>query len=65
LLREHKGWSTAVVVSHYTPIAFFILHVLGLEHGKRAPFTIDNASLTIVGMSDDSMYLEKLNCNTC
>jgi broad specificity phosphatase PhoE len=64
-LREDKGWSTAVVVTHYTPIVFFILNVLGLEGGRRAPFAVDNASLTLVRMSDESMYIEKLNCSPC
>jgi len=61
-LRKSNDWNTAVVVSHYTPIAFFILHILGSEGGKRAPFAIDNASLTLVRMSDTSGYIEKLNC---
>ena len=61
-LRKNDTWDTAVVVSHYTPIAFFILHILGMEGGKRAPFAIDNASATVIRMSDSSGYIEKLNC---
>jgi broad specificity phosphatase PhoE len=61
-LRKNDTWDTAVVVSHYTPIAFFILHILGMDGGKRAPFAIDNASATVIRLSDDSGYIEKLNC---
>ena len=62
LLRRSNDWSTAVVVSHYTPIAFFILHILGIEEGNRAPFALDNASITLIWMSDSSGYIENLNC---
>jgi broad specificity phosphatase PhoE len=61
-LRSDNDWNTAIVVSHYTPIVFFILHMLGSEDGNAAPFAIDNASLTVVRISDTSGYIEQLNC---
>ncbi|MCK4924020.1 MAG: histidine phosphatase family protein [Spirochaetes bacterium] len=61
-LRSAADWNAVIVVSHYTPIVFFILHILGSEEGKRAPFAIDNASLTVVRISDTSGYIEQLNC---
>jgi broad specificity phosphatase PhoE len=60
-LLNRDDWSTAVVVTHYTPLAFFVLHVLGGIDGKRAPFAIDNASITVLRISENSGYLELLN----
>jgi probable phosphoglycerate mutase len=61
-LLGRDDWATAVVVTHYTPLAFFVLHVLGTNDGTRAPFAIDNASITVLRISGKSGYLELLNC---
>jgi broad specificity phosphatase PhoE len=63
-LRSSDDWSGAVVVSHYTPIAFFILSILDQEDNDRAPFAVGNASVNVVRISDTSGYIEQLNC-TC
>jgi len=61
-LLGRDDWAAAVVVTHYTPLAFFVLHVLGINDGTRAPFAIDNASITVLRISGKSGYLELLNC---
>ncbi len=63
-LRSSDDWHSVVVVSHYTPIAFFILYILGQENNDRAAFAVGNASVNVVRMSDTSGYIEQLNC-TC
>jgi broad specificity phosphatase PhoE len=60
-LLSRDDWSTAVVVTHYTPLAFFVLHVLGGMDGTRAPFAIDNASITVLRISENGGSLELLN----
>jgi broad specificity phosphatase PhoE len=55
------GWDTIVVVSHYTPIVFFILKALGDEQRTRAPFTIANASLTVLESTDRGDYIGMMN----
>jgi broad specificity phosphatase PhoE len=54
-------WSGVVVVSHYTPITFFILEVLGNGGAAKAPFRVDNASLSIVEAGDGYELLSLLN----
>jgi len=55
-LRREGEWNSIAIVSHYTPIVFFIMSALGDEHSLRAPFKIANASLTVI---------ESLNGNDC
>jgi probable phosphoglycerate mutase len=61
-------WNSTVIVSHYTPIAFLILQVMGDGNKNRAPFTLDNASISILFLSGAaenagySGYIETLNC---
>ncbi len=60
-LFSEDGWNTVVVVSHYTPIVFFTLIILGNAHTFRAPFRIDNASLTVIERSGGSDYIAMMN----
>jgi broad specificity phosphatase PhoE len=60
-LFEREAWHCAVVVTHYTPLAFFVLHVLGNSGGSRAPFAVDNASVTVLHMNGSGGYIEQLN----
>jgi broad specificity phosphatase PhoE len=60
-LFADDGWNTVVVVSHYTPIVYFILNTLGDEQRDRAPFKIANASLTVLERADRSDYIGMMN----
>ncbi len=54
-------WENIVVISHYTPIVFYILSVLNSDDEKRAAFKIGNAAVTSVVASENGSYLEFLN----
>ena len=75
-LLGEDSWSTVVVVSHYTPIVFLTLSVLGDAQcmdaqcrdaqsmdaqSTRAPFRIDNASITVIERSGDRDYIGMMN----
>ena len=60
-LFRDNSWSSAVVVSHYTPIVFFILSTIGDVDKNRAGFKLDNAALSVVEMSRDYEYIRMLN----
>jgi broad specificity phosphatase PhoE len=60
-LFRDNGWSSAVVVSHYTPIAFFILNAIGGGDERRAGFKIDNAALSVIEIAQDYEYIRMLN----
>lgn len=55
------GWNNAVIVSHYTPIAFFILSILGNGSDTAARFKIDNAALSVIEKINDFEYIGMLN----
>ncbi|MBN2324727.1 MAG: histidine phosphatase family protein [Spirochaetes bacterium] len=59
LVRE--GWRTAVVVSHYTPIVFLMLSVIGDVDTVKSPFKIENASVSIVEIDGDRETLGLVN----
>lgn len=60
-LLNNKEWRNVIVVSHYTPIAFFILSTIGAEEGKRAAFRIDNAAISILEVAEDFEIIRMLN----
>ena len=60
-LFAQNDWETIGVVSHYTPIVFYVLGVLGGDDEKRAAFKISNAAVTSVVVTDRGSYLEYLN----
>jgi broad specificity phosphatase PhoE len=55
------NWRRIVVVSHYTPIVFFLLEVLGNGDAGKAPFRVDNASLSVIEAGDGYELLTLLN----
>ena len=59
LLRE--DWNCAVIVSHYTPIVFLILSAIGNDDAVRSPFRIDNASISVIEIREDSELVSMLN----
>lgn len=61
MLTAKKDWNTVVVVTHYTPVVFFVLGVLGNGDASRAPFRIDNASLSVIEQIEASEYIRMLN----
>jgi probable phosphoglycerate mutase len=61
MLAAKNDWNTVVVVTHYTPVVFFILGVLGNGNASRAPFKIDNASLSVIEKIEASEYIRILN----
>ncbi len=60
LLRQ-EGWRTAVVVSHYMPIVFLVLSVIGNENSVKSPFRIENASVSMIEINGDREILGLLN----
>ena len=60
-LSKDNGWNSAVIVSHYTPIVFFILSAIGDGDERRAGFKLDNAALSVIEMSSDYEYIRMLN----
>lgn len=60
-LYRRPGWNTVVIVSHYTPIVFFLLEVLGGGNGSRASFRVDNSSVSVVSSRADAELIELLN----
>ena len=61
-LLAKNDWHTVVVVSHYTPLVFYILTVLDLLDASKAPFRLDNASITSIHYGEDFSYIATLNC---
>ncbi len=60
-LLAGNDWENIAVISHYTPIVFYILSVLNSDDEKRAAFKIGNASATSVIVTEKGSYLEFLN----
>ena len=60
-ISSDNGWNSAVIVSHYTPIAFFILSAIGDGNELRASFKIDNAALSVIEMTPQYEYIRMLN----
>ena len=60
-LIADAAWRGIVVVSHYTPIVFFLLGVLGNGDAAKAPFRVDNASLSVVEVGEGYELLSLLN----
>jgi len=55
------SWKNAVVVSHFTPILFFILLALGIPETSRIPVRIDNGSISIISYRDTFELVEMIN----
>ncbi len=60
-LLARTDWENSVVISHYTPIAFYILSVFDSDDEKRAAFKIENAGVSSVVVGVNGSYLEFLN----
>jgi alpha-ribazole phosphatase len=60
-LLNKSDWRNVIVVSHYTPTVFLILSVMGNGDASRAPFKIDNASLTVIERVHDFEYIRMMN----
>ena len=60
-LLSQDDWENIAVVSHYTPIVFYILSVLNCADEKRAAFRIINAAVTSIIVTENGSYLEFLN----
>lgn len=60
-LFSKNNWKTSLIVSHYTPIVFLILGVLNYNNASRAPFYIDNASISIIQIAGQWSSIELLN----
>jgi len=64
LVRENQG-KTILVVTHGGICAMALRIVLGTDMASRAPFRIDNCSITTIACGEDgSIWVESLNC-TC
>jgi len=60
-LLKRTDWENVAVISHYTPIVFYILSVLNSDDEKKAAFKIGNAAVTSVVMTENGPCLEFLN----
>lgn len=60
-LLSRDDWKTALVVSHYTPLVFYVLLVMDGADRGRAAFKIGNAAVSVVGAGRHGEYVEMLN----
>ncbi len=60
-LLTNKDWKNIIIVSHYTPISFLILSVIGDSNDKHPPFRIDNASISVIEIAEDFEFIGMLN----
>lgn len=60
-LLARDDWKTALVVSHYTPLVFYVLMVMGVADRGRAAFKIRNAAVSVIGAGEYGEYVEMLN----
>jgi broad specificity phosphatase PhoE len=60
-LMSRDDWKTALVVSHYTPLVFYVLMVLGHADGNRAPFKIENAAISVICTGEHGEHVKMLN----
>jgi probable phosphoglycerate mutase len=58
-LTLNQSWNKALLVTHYTPIAFFLLEILGND--SLARFRIDNTSVSVIETTKDYEYISLLN----
>ena len=50
--EQHAGDGSVAVVTHAGPVAVFLLDVLERGYHRPMPFTLDNASVTIVEIAE-------------
>lgn len=60
-LLSRDDWETALVVSHYTPLVFYVMTVMGDADGSRAPFKIENAAVSVICAGEHGEYVKMLN----
>jgi len=60
-IKKDDSWKNILLVSHYTPISFFILSVFGNENNKISHFKVSNASISIIDIYEDFEYINMLN----
>jgi broad specificity phosphatase PhoE len=60
-LLDRNDWSTVLIVSHYTPLVFYVLGIMGNGNEARASFKIENAALTVVEEAGGGEYIRMLN----
>jgi broad specificity phosphatase PhoE len=54
IIETHEKDSDVAVVTHAGPIAVYLLDVLGRDYSRPVPFTIDNASVTMVEVNPEA-----------
>ena len=56
IAERHAGDGAVAVVTHAGPIAVFLLDVLGRGYRRPMPFTLDNASVTTVEITEPDPF---------
>lgn len=60
-VMNDNRWKKAVVVSHFTPILFFILLALGNPEASKIPVRIDNGSISAIYYRNNFEIIEMIN----
>jgi broad specificity phosphatase PhoE len=63
-ILDHHPEQTVAVVSHGGTLGVYLAHVLEMPVHRRLPFQFDNASLSVVQVSERRVRLIKFN-DTC
>ncbi len=56
-----KRWTRIIIVSHYTPIVFYILDVLNCSDSMRAAFKLTHGGVSVVEYREQYEYIGMLN----
>ncbi len=60
-ILNDQTWNRAVIVSHYTPLVFYILDIFGNTNNFKAPFKLTHGGVTVVEYRDSIEYIRFLN----
>ena len=60
-LSKDNSWEKAIIVSHYTPLVFYILDILGKNDSPKAAFKLTHGALSIIEYKDTFEYIRCLN----
>jgi len=58
---DDQSWESAVIVSHYTPLVFYILDVFKNSNCTRAAFKLTHGGISVIEYKDSIEYIRCLN----
>ena len=61
MILEDSNWKTAIIVSHYTPLVFYILDVFGKTDFPKAAFKLTHGGISVIEYKDNFEYIGCLN----